>query len=262
MKNFSVKARGLYFLFWVLWQTYLSAKKVQKNSSELLQVKKDWCDKVFSRLNIEVQIKGHYQPRPATLFLGNHISYLDIAVLFKAVPEVSFVAKAEISKWPIFGLAAQATHTVYVERSEKNSRAATQEAIKKALLQGRCIALFPAGTTTLTNNFTWRKGAFEISKEVHALLTQDTEALKSSNPVQDFTSIKPQASYVQPFRLTYEPLRTVAYIDDDHFLAHLITLLGQKKIKATLEFDKPFLVTDAIQDAENLKQWCQAFIQP
>ena len=80
-----------------------------------------------------------------TLFVANHVSYLDIVVL-SALAEVSFVAKTEIAGWPFFGWLAKLQRTVFVAR---RARAVGREAdaLQQRLAAGGNIVLFAEGTT-------------------------------------------------------------------------------------------------------------------
>jgi len=84
--------------------------------------------------------------RSHVLFLANHVSWVDIMVL--AGPTgASFVAKAEVGKWPVVGWLAGLNATVYVERAARGAVRGQAESLREALASGRPVALFPEGTT-------------------------------------------------------------------------------------------------------------------
>ena len=56
-----------------------------------------------------------------TLFVCNHVSYLDIEVLGGLVPG-SFVAKAEVATWPFFSTLAKAQRTIFIERRTRQDQ--------------------------------------------------------------------------------------------------------------------------------------------
>lgn len=193
------------------------------------ELKKSWADTVLSSLRLEIAVIGKLSDEKPLLLLGNHISYVDIPLLMKVAPDVAFVAKQEIGKWPVFGQGARAAGTIFVKRESGESRASTRETIKASLREGRRIALFPSGTTCVDEAKPWRRGAFEIAQEEGVL--------------------------IQPFRLTYTPLREVAYIDRDFFPLHLFQLGKRKKISARIEFHEPVRVVDAAADATRWQRW-------
>src|SRR5215469_903962 len=57
-------------------------------------------------LGFEVTVLGARSSVRPTLFVSNHTSYLDIEIL-GGVMEASFIAKAEVAKWPLFGWLAK-----------------------------------------------------------------------------------------------------------------------------------------------------------
>jgi 1-acyl-sn-glycerol-3-phosphate acyltransferase len=79
------------------------------------------------------------------LFVSNHSSYLDISVLGSLI-DASFVAKAEIAKWPLFGFLAKLQRTVFIERRASHS-ARHRDEISRRLQHGDALVVFPEGTT-------------------------------------------------------------------------------------------------------------------
>lgn len=201
--------------------------------SELQSLILTWAREILEIIEIEIEIRGKIpdETQPV-LFVGNHVSYVDIPLLMASVPVV-FVSKEEVSKWLVIGPASKKAGTVFVKRESGESRAQTAAAIAHCIVERKqSIAVFPSGTTSVTEHKPWRTGALKIAH-------------------------KHQIS-VQPFRLTYEPLRQLAYIDDDFFPIHLWNLLASnKKIKAIIEFGDVQKVSDPVADSERLWQWTQ-----
>ena len=67
-------------------------------------------------LGIKVRVHGTRSDVTPTLFVCNHVSYLDIEVMGGLVPG-SFVAKAEVATWPFFSTLAKAQRTIFIERA-------------------------------------------------------------------------------------------------------------------------------------------------
>jgi 1-acyl-sn-glycerol-3-phosphate acyltransferase len=101
------------------------------------------CRRIFG---MHVAISGHFSDAPPTLFVSNHVSYLDIMVLGSLIGG-SFVAKAEIARWPLFGWLARLQRTVFVDR-QRASTALQGELIRKRLSAGDNLILFPEGTSS------------------------------------------------------------------------------------------------------------------
>ena len=96
-------------------------------------------------LGVEIRVRGRPAGAPPTLFVCNHASYVDIVVL-SCVLDASFVAKAEVAGWPLFGLLARLARTVFVVR--RPSRSAEHRGdIRRRLEQGDSLILFAEGTS-------------------------------------------------------------------------------------------------------------------
>ncbi len=91
-------------------------------------------------------IRGELSKVKPTLFVSNHSSYVDILVLGTFVP-ARFVAKLEVSKWPIMGWLATNQGTLYIDRSRTAISKGTEKLLKY-LDQGESLILFPEGTTS------------------------------------------------------------------------------------------------------------------
>jgi 1-acyl-sn-glycerol-3-phosphate acyltransferase len=74
------------------------------------------CRGVLRSVGVRWQVNG--TPSAHGLVVSNHLSYLDIAVYSAAMPCV-FVSKAEVQRWPYFGLAARASGTVFIDRASR-----------------------------------------------------------------------------------------------------------------------------------------------
>jgi len=100
---------------------------------------------VLSALGIHYQIDG--QPPTHGLVVCNHLSYLDILILSAAMP-CFFVAKLEISGWPIFGKAARGNGTIFLDRSSMSSATSVAEQMTERFKLPIPVLLFPEGTSS------------------------------------------------------------------------------------------------------------------
>ncbi|WP_412744829.1 lysophospholipid acyltransferase family protein [Krasilnikovia sp. MM14-A1004] len=85
-------------------------------------------------------------PRPGSLLVANHVSWLDILALHAMVP-VRLVAKREVRDWPGVGMLAAATGAIFLDRTRPRSLPRTVAEVSAALRAGRSVAVFPEGTT-------------------------------------------------------------------------------------------------------------------
>ncbi len=101
------------------------------------------CCRIFG---VRIELYGAPSAHRPTLFVANHTSYLDIAVLGAALGG-SFVAKAEVARWPFFNWLARLQRTVFVERTDRAGVARQRDAIRRRLASGDNLILFPEGTS-------------------------------------------------------------------------------------------------------------------
>jgi len=101
------------------------------------------CCIIFS---MRVTVEGEMSQEKPTLFLSNHISYLDIFVLGAKLPGY-FIAKSEVAGWPILGQLAKMQNTLFFER--KGNKIRSQLGIMSSHFnQAKNLILFPEGTST------------------------------------------------------------------------------------------------------------------
>lgn len=102
------------------------------------------------------------------VFVFNHISYLDIPFLMKAIRQQHFrvLGKAELAKLPIFGFLYRCT-VVLVERSNAAARAKSVLQLKSVLRKGISVVIGPEGTFNMTGQplKEFYDGAFKIAIE-------------------------------------------------------------------------------------------------
>ena len=96
-------------------------------------------------LGIRVRCIGAPVSRRPLLIVANHSSWLDISIITAQTPVV-FVAKAEIARWPFFGLLAKLQRSVFVERDRRHKTGAVNAEIAQRLAEGDPVLLFGEGT--------------------------------------------------------------------------------------------------------------------
>ncbi len=224
-----------YIFFRLLVYYFKSFQK--KNNINLL--KQQFSIEALSVLGFKIKTSGHSTLKNKLILVGNHISYLDILVLLAVHPESVFLAKSEVSQWPLIGAVAKKIGTLFVIRDSKNSRQDTKLQIEKKLLNhiGTLqIAAFPSGTTTLLEEKPWRKGLFEIARNTQ------TE--------------------IQPFKISYSHQRECAYIDDDQLFSSLMKLFKLKDKKVYFSWGENFSVNEIEQQIEQTRVWTQNHTHP
>lgn len=105
-----------------------------------------WCRVLIGALGMRVHRHGGLSDRRPLLVASNHVSWTDIGVIASQV-NVSFVAKAEVGRWPLVGLLARMQRTIFVEREARRKSGEQANEIGRRLVAGDAVLLFPEGTT-------------------------------------------------------------------------------------------------------------------
>jgi 1-acyl-sn-glycerol-3-phosphate acyltransferase len=98
-------------------------------------------------LGIKVKVRGRIHRDKPTLYVCNHVSYLDIPVL-GSVLEGSFVAKNEVDTWPLFGWLSRLQKTVFINRADRSTTSSQANTLTGRLEGGDNLILFPEGTSS------------------------------------------------------------------------------------------------------------------
>lgn len=115
------------------------------------KIEKRWARQLLGILNVRVRVvyetpESNYAIHKPCLLYSTHVSWLDIFA-FNSIHPVTFIAKSEISKWPIGGVLAKRSGTLFIERGKRHAVRDVIHAAVKVLGTGRCVAVFPEGTT-------------------------------------------------------------------------------------------------------------------
>jgi 1-acyl-sn-glycerol-3-phosphate acyltransferase len=176
-------------------------------------------------LGIRLKAQGAMSRRRPTLFVSNHISYVDIEVL-GALIEGCFVAKSEVASWPLFGWLARLQRTVFIDRRTRSTMA-QRDAIRRRLDAGDSLILFPEGTSGDGNRVLPFKSA---------LFSVADYAGGGGLPVQPVT-----VAYVRldgiPLGRFYRPF--FAWYGDMALAPHLLTMLGLGVVGVEVIFHPP-----------------------
>jgi 1-acyl-sn-glycerol-3-phosphate acyltransferase len=215
---------------WFAWEVgviilnyYLTAARAPKDQQRLARAA--WLSrssrrhlKIFNysaRVSGEVPLSG--------LLISNHLSYLDVLAISAVTPAV-FVSKAEVRRWPLFGWFAAIAGTVFVERERRTHVGEVNREIETALAVGALVVVFPEGTST----------------NGETILPFRTSLLEPAARGNHEISVG-WLHYEVPGG---DASRDVCYWGDHSFLPHVLNLLGQKSIHATLRFAKFQRTTD------------------
>ncbi|HJR74544.1 MAG TPA: lysophospholipid acyltransferase family protein [Luteimonas sp.] len=159
----------------------------------------------------------------AALFVANHVSWTDIVVLHSQ-RMMGFVAKREISGWPVVGWLAARGETIFHQRGSTESMGGVLHEMLARLRAGRSVGVFPEGRT---------RGGDAIGP-FHARI---------------FLAAVEAGAPVQPIALRYgergAAQTTVAFGPGESFFGNFLRLLGEPARDAEVHFLAPIATADA-----------------
>lgn len=103
---------------------------------------------------------------PTSLFISNHVSNLDPAALFAALPRIAVILKKELRSIPLLGYVMELGSFIYVDRRDRAARKAAMEQAVQTLKDGVSLLVFPEGTRSLdAQMLPFRPGPFSMAIE-------------------------------------------------------------------------------------------------
>jgi 1-acyl-sn-glycerol-3-phosphate acyltransferase len=187
---------------------------------------------------IEVIVEGEISQTKPTLFVSNHVSYLDIFALGKKVPG-SFVAKTEVAGWPVLNKFAKMQNTVFVERKAGKAKQQVQQ-LRECFENNINLILFPEGTST---------NGVEVLPLKSSLFAA-AESDKVDVLVQPVSIVYTQYNGKG---MNQDQRDNFAWYADMPFGSHFLKMTGLGKVQAVVTFDKPI----ALSECENRKECAQ-----
>lgn len=193
-------------------------------------------------LGFRVAVTGAPCGRCPTLFVANHASYLDITILGGLI-RGSFIAKSEVSGWPLFGQLAKLQRTVFIERRVRET-ARHRDRIAQRLAAGDDLILFPEGTSGDGNRvLPFRSGLFGAADGGSVAVQPVSVAYVGLNGM-------PMGRYYRPFFAWYGAMSMAP---------HLWTLLGLGILTVAVEFHPAVALTE-VGSRRAMAEHCRSVI--
>lgn len=187
------------------------------------------------------------------LLCANHVSWLDISVLGSLFP-LSFIAKAEVGQWPVFGLFARLSRTIFVDRTRRSATADTNAEIADRLKSGDTLVLFAEGTSSDGNRVLPFRASL-LGGARNAMTGAAREVL------------------IQPVAIAYRGYRGLpmgrdrrplyCWYGDMELVPHLLGVLADGAIDIEVHFGRPVAVDGAFERkrmARELEGACRAML--
>lgn len=247
MANIRAAFAILLFLTWTMALLPIQALAVQLRWRQLAEAVPMLYHRGLARiLRVRVRRVGSPTRERPTLFVFNHVSWLDIVVIDTLFPGC-FVAKADVATWPIFGLLAKLQRTVFVERRASRS-AESRDEMSVRLEQGDNLILFPEGTSSDG------LGVLPFKSTFFALAEREVDG----RPLQ-----------VQPVSICYSRLNGLpvgrtwatnfAWVGDQDLASHLWRFLKAGPSEVVVQFHEPVTISE-FGSRKALSAHCQRVI--
>lgn len=112
-----------------------------------------WAGKLLMICGVRVEVLGTLEANVVrrSLFVSNHVSWLDIFAIDSILP-CRFVAKSDIRSWPLIGWLCDKAGTVFIARGRVRDVRKIYEGLVASLEAGEHVAFFPEGTTAAQGN--------------------------------------------------------------------------------------------------------------
>ncbi len=192
--------------------------------------------RTLAALNVRLRVRGAPPVTTgAVLVVANHVSWLDVYAL-NAVAPARFLAKREVRGWPIVGLIAARTGTIFIVRGSFRDAARVKDRVASELAAGRRVVVFPEGTTT---------DGTSVERFYAAMLQAAVDAGAAVQPVA--IRYTDAAGRLQP---------AAAFVGDMTFVESLRRVLREPLIDAELTFGAPIAAARSRRElARATREW-------
>ncbi len=163
-----------------------------------------WAKRLLRILRIKITLSGEvlkFLSKDTYLIVSNHISWLDIPVIFSLKP-ITFVSASDVKTWPIIGMLAKISGAIFVDRNRKSSLVEVIQAMNHHFKnQKQSICIFPEGITS--NGYQvlpFKSNLFQSAFESNKLLLPLSIKYKENNVLTNRTSFHGSTTLFQSFK--------------------------------------------------------------
>jgi len=162
------------------------------------------------------------------VMVANHLSLLDILVLFRLFKDFKWVSKAEIFKVPAVGWNMSLNKYIPLKRGDKASIKVMMAACDKTIRGGSSIMMFPEGTRSKTGELRdFKTGAFDLARTTHTpIIPMVVHGTHDALPKHGFVLQGRHAISVTV--LPEVPVDVVESMDTTELTAYVRTLIAEE----------------------------------
>ena len=183
------------------------------------RIVKKWLGKSARIFGVRIKCYGVPLPQK-TLFVANHISWLDILVLGSIIP-IHFLSKHEVKHMPLFGWLATRAGTLYIQRGNTRSASESSSEITAALNQQHNSLIFAEGTTTDGHVRKFHSRMMQSAIDAHAIVQPVAIFYPAKNPHTEEIETNPAVLFTGNISIgeSFDRVARAARIDVEvHFL--------------------------------------------
>ena len=130
-----------------------------------------------------------------TLFVANHLSWLDTLILGSLVP-VHFLSKHEVKDMPVLGWLATRAGTLYIHRGKRESASEASSEITAVLNQNHNSLIFAEGTTSDGHIKKFHSRMMQSAINAHAMVQPVAIFFPLPNPERGRTELNPVTLFI------------------------------------------------------------------
>lgn len=179
-----------------------------------------WAKRLLRILKIKITLSGNalkFLGKESYLVVSNHVSWLDIPVIFSLKP-ITFVSASDVKTWPIIGILARISGAIFVDRNRKsNLPQVIQKMNEHFESKKQSICIFPEGMTS--NGFQvlpFRSNLFQSALESGKLLLPLAIKYKENNVLTNRTSFHGSTTFLQSFKRISKSNQIEVVLDVGH----------------------------------------------
>lgn len=189
-----------------------------------------WHRSMARALGLRIRVVGEPASGRPLMIASNHVSWTDITVL-GSIADLSFIAKSEMSGWPLVGWLSRLQRTVFIERERRRKSGEQASEIAARMDAGDAMVLFAEGTTGDGNMvLPFKSTLFGAASLMLAESRHDRV-------------------WIQPVALAYTRLHGIpmgrqhrwiaSWIGDQDLVTHVRALLAERALDVEVHFGAP-----------------------
>jgi 1-acyl-sn-glycerol-3-phosphate acyltransferase len=168
--------RAVWMIFWVFWGTLAVGGSAilmalfGVRGPVYVRMTRAWARIALWASGSRAVLHGveHLTPGEPFVLVANHVSWFDIFAIAAKLPvDYHFVAKKELEKIPVFGLAWRVAGHISIDRGNRESATRSlRQAGEQMRTQKSVVVIFAEGTRSRTGRLLpFKKGAFVLAAE-------------------------------------------------------------------------------------------------